>query len=262
MIDIEEFIELYNSKLQGKDNINIFELVELFNNRYKDFLLDYSNLKDLGLCEKFNIQRYIKNDEYQTENIELELHNLKYAIHNQDSALGLIYKNSKESGIVLRNIGGINYPEERFREFINLDDSISESYLQLGRKQVDFIDAYHELRSGCPIVSGEARLFSTLYDSEVSGNTTKVLPKYINELNNLTLGLSIFDGREHNFMEFVFGLNDNYGDVKASKCSLGSQEYILDDDSIIHILSSINISRDLLPNMFKQHDKTRKREVK
>ncbi len=110
MIDIKDFIELYNSKLQGDNNINIFELVELFNNRYKDFLLDYSNLKDLGLCEEFNIQRYTKNDEYQIENMELELHNLKYAIHNQDSALGLIYRNSKESGIVLRNIGGINYP--------------------------------------------------------------------------------------------------------------------------------------------------------
>lgn len=262
MIDIEGFIELYNSKLQGNNNINIFELVELFNNRYKDFLLDYGNLKDLGLCEEFNIQRYIKNDEYQTENMELELHNLKNTIHNQDSALGLIYRNSKESGIVLRNIGGINYPGERFREFINLDDSICESYLELGRKQFDFIDAYHELRSGCPIVCGEARLFSTLYDREVSGNTTKILPKYINELNNLTLGLSIFDGREHQFMEFVFGLNDNYGEIKVSKCSLGSQEYILDDDSVIHILSSINISRDLLPNMFKQQEKTRKREVK
>ena len=262
MIDIEEFIELYNSKLKGTDNINIFELVELFNKEYQKFLLDYSNLKDLGLCEGFNIQRYNKNEEYQIENMELELHNLKNTIHNQDSALGLIYKNSNESGIVLRNIGGINYPEERFREFINLDDSICESYLELGRKHVDFIDAYHELRRGCPIVSGEARLFTTLYDNEVSGNSIKVLPKYINELNNLTLGLSIFDGREHNFMEFVFGLNDNYGDVKVSECSLGSQEYKLDDDSIIHILSSINISRELLPNMFKQHDKTRKREVK
>lgn len=254
MIDIEEFIELYNSKLQGTDNINIFEFVELFNNRYKDFLLDYSNLKELGLSEVIDFRRYSKVDNYNIENVELELFSLKEPINNQRDALGLVYTNDKNSGIVLSNLWAINYPEERFTSFLKLDDSVRDSYLDIGRKHADFIDAYRKCRKGCLVCKDNVRLFTRLYDDEDV--------RFINNLHYLSLGLSIFENDEHHFIEFVFGLNDNYGDVKVSECSLGSQEYKLDDDSIIHILSSINISRELLPNLFKQQEKTRKREVK
>ena len=260
MIDIEEFIELFNSKTQDSDSINIFELIDILNKKYKEFLIDYNNLKNLGLSESFNIQRYSKSDEYHTENMELELYNLNYPINDHFNAAGLIYKNINETGIVIKNIDGINVVGDSFREFKLLDKDVVESFLELGRKQNDFIDAYHELRSNCVLSNDGVQLYSSLYKRKRRSNQTIIYPRLINELENITLGLSIFINDVHHFLEFNIGLNENYGLIEVEKAKLNSDEFSLDPDSVIHILSSIRISRELLPKIFRQQKILEKRK--
>ena len=260
MIRFGEYISDFNSEFMGEDNVSLRETVNRFNEEYTKFLEDYQSLRSLDIAKEFNINFYDASLDGEIENLELSLYkvNPKYGDYNYLTLL--LYHNTNGYGGVLHNHNDRNRTCE-YREFISLDDELVQEYLAFGKKYNDFIEAYHTFRNG-ELSKNGLRVYSWLYEKELTSTGMKYHPKFINELEHIYLALSTPSSDGDNYFELSLGLNDKLGEVKVFKSLVSSEPYALNVEKIDQILDGVLVNVELLPKLFRRQQQKKLERVK
>ena len=240
----------FNCITGRKETINIYDLVSKFDDSYIQFLKDCSTLPRLNLGKSLDFNSYSKEDFYET--LELTLYGLDENVFGYSDALLLLCHNTSGYYALLRNIPEKGRISSR-REFIFMSPELIKTYLEFGRKNKLFIDAFSNLRNATLIDAIGLKIQTSLRKEDGSENGLFFNEDSLSSIDGFTVNIERNKKKETNKFEFVFGLADNLGNVKVNQSVVRSKSVDLSINDVKEIVGNISVNKDLLPQMFNKN---------
>lgn len=225
----------WNDRCMNKDTnltldncIDLYSLVDLFNNFYKDFKIELDKFKKNDFCTKLCFYDYYSTDEIK--NLRLELYK-PFFVDKEFVFVSLI----KTKNEIIRKFEEYDYSKD-----IIIEDEFINNYINLLDKYKILVEAYEFFRNNMIYGDGCTTLFSS-----ITGEFLDDLEEF-----KLTFGNSFFNTEYFIEANFILGdklILENKGKFIIDSCEIKDKACLL--EKLIH---EVYINRSKLSSMYNK----------
>lgn len=220
--DTYEWCYVINNRIDREidyeNSVSFYHLVESFNKLYLKFKNDYDRLTKLNLGDKLEILKFGKweynGSNYRKLVIYVDNPN-KEVCDDYDTLLYLYEKDGEVSSYVTNNL--LPWEEGYYKKYLELDNQLVKSYLDLGDKYVLVIDSYNSLKNNSVFGNGTTCLFSKINGELLEGLSTFELAfgnNYFNTSDYINLVFKLGDNLEIDYDKSLVKIRSEYMDKK------------------------------------------------